>query len=96
MAPELDELRKTLRQVFTMHLNMGSKGHTIGHKIIDAEGKTVGYKSQHSTKKPPKTTVVYIMADGREFTTSEGFLTAYRDSLRDKEWEAAAPKEATA
>lgn len=93
MTPELEDLRKTLRQVFALHLN-ASTGYTMGYKIIDADGKTVGYKSQHTTKKPPKkTTVVYTIGDA-EFSTPEAFLTAYRESLRDKEWDAAAPKSA--
>lgn len=92
MTPELEDLRKTLRQVFALHLN-ASEGHTMGYKILDVDGKTVGYKSVHTAKKTRALTVVYTLGD-REFATSEGFLTAYRDALRDAAWEAAAPKEA--
>ncbi len=90
MSPELDEVRKTLRQVFQLHLNGGRNGHTMGFKIIDAGGKTVGYKSIHTTKKPPKTIVVYMHGD-QEFDNAEAFLTAYQQTLRDQEWDAAAP-----
>ncbi len=95
MTPELDALRKTLRQVFALHLNGGRNGHTYGYKIVDEQGNRVGSKSVHNAKKPPKTTVVYTLGD-KEFDSVEPFLLAYQQQLRDREWEAAGPKEATA
>lgn len=92
MTHELEDLRKTLRQVFALHVNAGRNGHTMVYKILDAEGETIGQKVTHSAKKTRTLTVGYSIGD-RDFATLERFLIAYRDILRDQAWEASAPKE---
>lgn len=92
MSPDLEALAKTLRAQFTMHMNTG-KAHLYAHDILDSSGKVIGWRSKYSPKKKGEAARVGYTMDDKEFDTTEAFLAAYRDKLRDQEWEAAAPKE---
>lgn len=90
--PELFELGKTLEQRFAMHLR--GSGHTYGYWIHEsASGRRIASKSVWRGKFRGKQLehIVYTMGD-EEFVTVEAFLKAYRQRLRDEEFEAAAPK----
>lgn len=94
ITPELEALGKTLKQQFVMHLNHGGRGHSYAYHIIDASGRKVGSKSVWRGKKNGKDRdiVGYTMGDA-EFDTAESFLLAYRQKIRDEEFDAAAPNE---
>lgn len=92
MSPELVKLAATLQQRCVLHLNGGRNGHTYGYEITDVGGNIVGRLSKHSLK--GKVNFVYTIG-AAEFETTEAFLSAYQQQIRDAEWTAAAPKEKT-
>jgi hypothetical protein len=89
LEPELAALAKTLSQRFVMHLNAGH-GHTYGYELLDAAGRRIGSKSVFRPKRGGKAVVVYTLGD-TDHDTAESFLRAYRQQLRDADWEAADP-----
>lgn len=91
LDPKLKALGKTLKQVFVMHIR--GRTSVMGYRIVDGSGKVVGHKSVSTTK--GKQTVTYTLGDD-QFDGAEPFLKAYQQTLRDAEWEAAAPKGKTA
>lgn len=91
IEPDLVELGKTLEQRFAMHLH--GRGHTYGYWLHEtASGRRIASKSVWRGKVRGKEVerVVYTMGDD-EFVTVESFLKAYRQRLRDEEFEAADP-----
>lgn len=92
MIEDLTALGKTLKQVFVMHIR--GRVSIMSYRIIDAAGKIVGHKTISTVNKTGKSTVVYAIGDER-FDDAGSFLKAYQQTLRDAEWEAAAPKEKT-
>lgn len=92
LPPDLVELGKTLKQDFVMHIH--GTVSIMSYRIVDAAGKVVGHKSVHTVNKTGKATVVYAIGDER-FETTEAFLKAHQQTLRDAEWDASAPKEKT-
>ncbi len=89
LPADLVALMKTLKQVFVLHIR--GTVSSMHYRIIDAGGKVVGHKTVHTVNKTGKSTVTYAIGDDR-FDTAEPFLKAYQQTLRDEEWEAAAPK----
>lgn len=90
--PELIALGKTLEQRFALHIR--GRGHTYGYWLHEkTSGRKVAGKSVWRGKERGKEVerVVFSMGDA-QFETAEVFLKAYRQRLRDEEFEAAAPQ----
>lgn len=91
IEPDLIALGKTLEQRFALHLR--GSGHTYGYWLHEsASGRRIASKSVWRGKFRGKQLehIVYTMGDD-EFVTAEAFLKAYRQRLRDQEFDNADP-----
>lgn len=89
LEPDLDALRKTLQVQFQLHMKMGRGEHVYGYAIATEDGREIGSLLKRS-KNGKVTSVVYRLGD-KHLETAERFLKAYRQQLRDAEFDAAAP-----